>query len=387
MLLYAERQEAHPIRLSTFILTEMDQILACWDEYARTMTPAADQMSLRALRDHSEEMLRAVAADIDSPQTDVEQVEKSQGESTTDPSDSAASDHGHLRHFANFTLIQLSSEFRALRASVLRLWLHQVETVSPAVLDDVVRFNEAIDQALAESIVTYSERSSHSRDLFDAILGHDLRGPLSAMSMAGELLTLDDLPAGKAVELGGRIMSSARYMSSMVDDMLEFARTRLGNTPIPIQREMVNIETVCSRAIADAAAMHRGCVFELATEGRNEAFIDADRTRQLLMNLLGNAGQHGARGRPVQLVAKADDAQTVFRVVNEGPEIPANLLETIFEPLVRLNAELEAQTHRTTSLGLGLHIAREIATAHGGSITAQSENELTTFTVTFPAAT
>jgi signal transduction histidine kinase len=363
----------------------MDQILACWDDYARTMTPAADQMSLQALRDHSEEMLRAVAADIDSPQTDDEQVEKSQGESTGDPADSAASDHGHFRHSANFTLIQLSSEFRALRASVLRLWLRQIETVSPDVLDDVVRFNEAIDQALAESIVTYSERSSHSRDLFDAILGHDLRGPLSAMSMAGELLALENVPAAKAAELGARIMSSARYMSSMVDDMLEFARTRLSNTPIPIQPKMANIQAICCGAINDAAAMHRGCTFELITEGEGEAFVDPDRTQQLLMNLLGNAGQHGAQGRPVRLFADVDRARTVFRVVNEGPDIPADLLETIFEPLVRISAEMESATHRTTSLGLGLHIAREIASSHGGSIGVQSRNQLTTFTVSFPA--
>lgn len=207
------------------------------------------------------------------------------------------------------------------------------------------------------------------------------------MAIAGEILTLGNMPANKAVELGERIMSSAQYMSSMVDDMLEFARTRLGNTPIPIQREMVNIKSVCSRAITDAAAMHRGCVFELTAEGKGEAFIDADRTRQLLMNLLGNAGQHGAPGRPVKLYAKVDEAETVFRVINEGPEIPANLLETIFEPLVRLNAEVESQVHRTTSLGLGLHIAREIAVSHGGSITVQSENQLTTFTVAFPATT
>jgi signal transduction histidine kinase len=385
LLLYAEPPEAQPIKLSKFILDEMDRILACWDEYARTMTPAADQMSLRALRDHSEEMLRAVAADIDSPQTDDEQVEKSQGESLVDVSSSAASEHGHFRHFANFTLIQLSSEFRALRASVLRLWLQQVETVSPDVLDDVVRFNEAIDQALAESIVTYSDRAAHSRDLFDALLGHDLRGPLSAMSMAGELLTLENVPALKAAELGGRIMSSARYMSSMVDDMLEFARTRLGNTPIPIQPEMANIKAICSRAINDAAAMHRDCVFELVVEGKEEAFLDPDRTQQLLMNLLGNAGQHGARGRPVQLFARMEEAKTIFQVVNEGPEIPADLLDTIFEPLVRLSAELESATHRTTSLGLGLHIAREIATSHGGSITVESRDQRTTFTVVFPA--
>ena len=134
----------------------MEPILECWDEYARTMKPAADEMSLQALRDHSEAMLRAVAADIEVPQSKREQFEKSQGDSDEDRT-SAASEHGHLRHASNFTLIQLSSEFRALRASVLRLWLKQVEQVTPEVLEDVIRFNEAIDQALAESIVTYSD--------------------------------------------------------------------------------------------------------------------------------------------------------------------------------------------------------------------------------------
>jgi signal transduction histidine kinase len=374
-----------PIKLSTFILDQMDQILACWDDYALTMTPAADKMSLHALRDHSEAMLRAVALDIDSPQTGREQRDKSQGGSTEDASNSAASEHGHLRHASNFTLIQLSSEFRALRASVLRLWLQQVERVTPSVLDEVIRFNEAIDQALAESIVTYSDRATHSRDMFDAILGHDLRGPLSAMSLAGELLQRGDMPAAKAMALGGRIRSSALYMSSMVGDMLEFARIRLGQASIPVQPQMTDVESVCSGAIADAAAMHPGSHFELHIEGHPQAWLDANRMRQLLMNLLGNAGQHGARGRPVKLLAIADDVQTVFRVVNEGPDIPQELLHTIFEPMVRLEANEEAPTARSTSLGLGLHIAREIAVAHGGSIGARSESQVTTFTVRVPA--
>ena len=360
----------------------MAPILECWDEYASTMTPAADEMSLQALRDHSEAMLRAVALDIDSPQTQREQFQKSQGESDEDAS-SAASEHGHLRHASNFTLIQLSSEFRALRASVLRLWLRQVEQVTPDVLEDVIRFNEAIDQALAESIVTYSARSSHSRDLFDAILGHDLRGPLSAMSLAGELLGREDMPA-RAMELGGRIRSSARYMSAMVSDMLEFARARLGNTHITVNPHTASIESVCSGALSDAVAMHPGSRFEMRLEGRPEAWIDADRTRQLLMNLLGNAGQHGAREVPVELHAHADEHETTFRVVNHGPVIPAGHLRNIFEPLVRLSSEPEDDGNRATSLGLGLHIAREIAAAHEGTITAQSEDGITTFTVRLP---
>ncbi|MET0892085.1 MAG: HAMP domain-containing sensor histidine kinase [Pseudoxanthomonas sp.] len=361
----------------------MERILTCWDEYAQTMSPAADEMSLHALRDHSEAMLRAVALDIDSPQSKREQREKSLGESDEDGS-SAASEHGHLRHASNFTLIQLSSEFRALRASVLRLWLKHVETVTPDVLDDVIRFNEAIDQALAESIVTYAARAEHSRDLFDAILGHDLRGPLSAMSLSGELLTRGGMPAAKAVEMGARVTSSARYMASMVDDMLEFARTRLGSAPMPLHLRPASIESICSGAISDAAAMHPRSRFEMQLEGGPEASIDADRVRRLLMNLLGNAGQHGTPDRPVILHAQAGESETIFRVINEGRDIPSGHLRNIFEPLVRLNSEKEDDGIRTTSLGLGLHIARQIAAAHGGSITAESAKGQTTFTVRLP---
>lgn len=379
--------EATPIRLSQFILEEMDQILASWDEYALTMTPAADEMSLLALRDHSEEMLRAVAADIESPQTEQERIEKSQGDSEDDPSDSAAADHGHLRHASRFTLIQLSSEFRALRASVLRLWLQQADRSAPAVLEQVIRFNESIDQALSESIITYSARESHSRDMFDAILGHDLRGPLSAITLAAEMLLLEDLPATKAKVLGGRIKSSALYMSSMVGDILEFARIRLGNAPIPVHPEMVELKPICMGAIADAAAMHPHSDIALHIEGNREAWLDANRMRQLLTNLLGNAAQHGTRDRPIDFFVSADDRQTVFRIVNEGPDIPQDLLRDIFEPMVRGEPEEETLSHRTTSLGLGLHIAREIAESHGGSISVESEGQITTFTVRMPGQT
>jgi signal transduction histidine kinase len=373
------------IRLSTFIVDEMDQILACWDAYARTMTPAADGMSLAALRNHSEAMLRAVALDIDSPQTRNEQRDKSQGLATGDASGTAASEHGYFRQASNYTLLQLSAEFRALRASVLRLWLQRIERVTPIVLDDVIRFNEAIDQAVAESIVTYSAQATHSRDMFDAILGHDLRGPLSAMSLAGELLQKQDMPAAGVAALGVRVRSSALYMSSMVDDMLEFARIRLGQTRIPVHPQLADLESICSGAIADAASVHPGSRFELQMEGPREAWVDPNRMRQLLMNLLGNAGQHGARDRPVRLLVKVDELQTLFRVVNEGADIPSHLLHTIFEPLVRLQAEAESPTHRTTSLGLGLHIAREIAVSHGGSIDVRSEAQVTTFSVHIPA--
>ncbi|HSP01643.1 MAG TPA: histidine kinase dimerization/phospho-acceptor domain-containing protein, partial [Thioalkalivibrio sp.] len=223
------------MKLSVFIVERMEQILAHWDEYARKVAPESEDMSHQELRDHAEEMLRTVALDIESPQSARQQARKSEGGDDDKGASSAASKHGRLRQQSNFTLLQMSSEFRALRATVLRLWLQQLDALSPEVLEDVIRFNESIDQALAESIVTFSERADQSRDLFGAILGHDLRGPLSSISLAGDILEGQLLSAGKVVELGANIKRSARFMTSMVDDMLGFARTRMGEDGIPVE--------------------------------------------------------------------------------------------------------------------------------------------------------
>lgn len=372
------------MRLSAFILSHMQQILIEWDVYARTMTPDANDMSQPALRDHAEEMLRAVALDIETTQTEVEQHKKSLGESDDADATSAASVHGGIRHDALFTLAQLNAEFRAVRASVLHLWLEHAQGSSQEVLSEVMRFNEAIDQALAESIATFSERADYARDMFDAILGHDLRGPLSTITLAGELLTRNELRPDKVRELGHRVHGAARYMTAMVSDLLEFARSRLGGVTLPVTLEMADLEEVCKAAIVDAQAMHPHCEFEFVADAPVSACVDADRIHQLLVNLLGNAGQHGAPGRPVEMRIVGDENEAVLRVVNQGSQIPATSLKRIFEPMVQLKPNGDSGSSVATSLGLGLHIAREIAQAHGGSITAESDEHHTTFTVRIP---
>ena len=374
------------VRLSAFITGHMDRILAAWDEYARTMSPAADDMSLLALRDHAEEMLRAIALDIETPQTEAQRHDKSLGGSDDARATTAASVHGGVRHDSRFTLVQLNGEFRALRASVLHLWLEHASSDSRQVLADVMRFNEALDQALAESVVTFSARADYARNMFDAILGHDLRGPLSTITMSGELLTRHELRADKAKDLGVRITSAARYMSSLVNDLLEFARLGLGGASLPVHPEIVEVEEICNDALNHARAMHPQCTFELAagSQARSSACMDADRVHQLLVNLLGNAGQHGAAGRPVRLHIAGDNDVVTLSVVNEGARIPEASLKQIFQPLVRLSSVTDSQGMVAGSLGLGLYIAREIAEAHGGTIAAESDDQHTTFSVRLP---
>jgi hypothetical protein len=146
------------MRLSTFIESSLEDILREWDAFARTLFPATDKLSALLLRDHAREMLVELIEDIRTPQSPQEQADKSKGEvSPYHPDDSAANVHGVIRHDDGFSVSQVAAEFRALRATVLRLWLPRISEMSKEVVLDIVRFNEAIDEALADSIVTYRD--------------------------------------------------------------------------------------------------------------------------------------------------------------------------------------------------------------------------------------
>src|SRR3569832_143442 len=146
-----------------------------------------------------------------------------------DEPESGASIHETLRHESGFTMVQLLAEFRALRATVLRLWLPHAAQATETTINDVLRFNEAIDQAVAESTARFTERTTQPRDTFLAILGHDLRTPLAAMAMAGDYLSMPKIGTPQTCEVGQRVKRSAATMRSMVNDMLEYARTQLGS--------------------------------------------------------------------------------------------------------------------------------------------------------------
>jgi signal transduction histidine kinase len=373
------------MRLDRFIHAHMEAILAEWQAFAETLLPAAGTMTNLALRDHARQILLAIALDIETTQNPEEQIQKSQGQAPEEGgADSPASIHGALRHASNFSLLQLSAEFRALRATVLRLWLPQVSQMSPGTADQMVRFNEAIDQALAESVVTYSARADQMRELFLAILGHDLRAPLSTMSIAGELLLNPRLEHGKAAEHGARIKRGARLMATMVDDLIGYTRTQLAGG-LPTVLATADIGAICQAAADDAGSTHPRRRFELALAGDLAGQFDAVRLQQLLTNLMINAAQYGDKDSPVRISALGTQDAVTIEVNNDGPVIPPASLEAIFSPLVQLPADDEAEGRPRTSLGLGLFIAREIALAHGGTLAAASSlAQGTTLTVRLP---
>ncbi|MCW2763298.1 MAG: putative two-component sensor histidine kinase, partial [Marmoricola sp.] len=298
----------------------------------------------------------------------------------------AASTHGTLRQGSGFTLIQLTAEYRALRASVLRLWLPQVAQMTKAAAADMVRFNEAIDQALSESVLTYSRHAAVVRDTFLAILGHDLRSPLATMVMVGDSLTQASIGNDVTLQLGLRVKRSGATMSAMVNDLLEYARSQLDGH-LPIARAEVDVKEVCQAALDDATASHPACPFELHASGDCKGNFDKLRLQQVFSNLLNNAAQYRRTDRSVSINVEGTPDALLVNVRNFGPVIPPASIKTIFEPLVQLPLAEQQSGRPSTSLGLGLFIAREITHAHGGSISVESsESTGTIFCVHLPRA-
>jgi signal transduction histidine kinase len=372
------------MRLSQFIIENVEPILREWEAFARTMIPPAETMSIPELRNHAHEILLAIAAEMELAQSEDQREAKSKGLAEPRAKTSFASEHGGLRQRVGFDLNQLSAEYRALRASVLRLWMVRAGTVDATVLEEVARFNEGIDQSLAEAMLAYSERMANSRDTFLAVLGHDLRSPLGALNSCVHLLghVVDGKPNARALRVAKQSIAS---ISDMITDLLEYTRTRLGRG-VEVAPQPGNIGAVCEEVFDQICAAYPLRKFEVDIDPAVSMEFDAPRMRQVLTNLLSNAVQHGDPAFPVMLTLCREKRTAVLTVKNRGTPIPPDSMQVIFNPLVQvLSTESEPHERPATSLGLGLFIAREIVKGHAGTITVTSSlNEGTSFVVTLP---
>ena len=371
------------LNLSDFITAHIEEILTEWEAFAKTLLPAAAEMSPSELRDHAKQLLRAIATDLETDQTGREQTEKSKGLKGL-PARSAAIDHGKGREASGFSLVQLVAEYRALRASVLRLWPPPSDPITKATMDELTRFNEAIDQALSESVQIFSDHAQRRRETFLAMLGHDLRTPLQVITSAGEYLSGARVQQDDIEETGVRIKRNTVRMAAMVNDLLEYSRVQLGGT-MKVARTTLNLKELAEAALLDAGAAYPDCPFELVAAGDLTASVDGARVLQLLINLLTNAAIYRDKTCSVTLAIKGDPHEIVVNVINRGPVIAPEFFEAIFNPLVQLTSTAADSNRPATSLGLGLHIARSIAVAHNGDISVSStKKEGTVFAVRLP---
>jgi signal transduction histidine kinase len=366
------------LRLADFILSDMERILAKWEAFAATCSPATASMTSSQLRDHAKQILEAVAADLRTYQSPEEQADKSMGLAAASfgAPETAAQTHAVLRAKDGYDINQLASEYRALRASVLSLWIESCQS-APPFLQDVIRFNEAIDQAVAESISHYSAWVERARNLLLGSLSHDMRSPLQTVRMTAVLL--GHLNAGDAVSAAsGRLIRSGAQLQSLLDDLVDFNRTKLG-LGISIVPSPVDLAEICAQELEQLGAAYPDSRLQLTVEGDCHGTFDARRIRQVIGNLVTNAIQYGAPGVPVRVGVVGEETDLLLEVSNDGPVIGRETLMQLFEPLKRATAN----PHHP-GLGLGLYIVREIAKGHGGVAEARSDDHETVFSVRVP---
>jgi signal transduction histidine kinase len=370
-------------RLGAFIRENTEQILSEWESFARAM-PIAQSMDIAALRDHAIAMLEAIATDLETPQAVGEETAKSMGHADAPASgeDTAAQEHGAGRAVSGFSVEQMVAEFRALRASVIRLWMAQSERVCADDLDDMTRFNEAIDQSIAESIARYETKVSRSKERFIAILGHDLKNPIGSIINATEFMVeigheKGDLPEPYLGLVTG-VGKTSRRMNQMVHDLLDFARTSFGDA-IPIVRADMDAGRTIVDVQAEVSAVYPESRIETDLDGDLRGNWDSARLAQALTNLVANAAQHGEPDGIIRIAARGLPTEVVISVTNHGPAIPQAEIGHLFDAMKK-SEQLRRVDDR--HLGLGLYIVEKIVEAHGGSIAVQSsETTGTVFTI------
>jgi signal transduction histidine kinase len=359
------------MRLSDFIETNLESILIAWEGFARDIDIPMQELGAKGLRKHAEQLLIAAAQDMRSPQTERQQIRKSQGLAPASENESAAQIHAVLRLMDGFTMDQMVSEYRALRSNVLRLWLAGEKIGTPSQIDDMVRFNEAFDQALVESISAYGRAVETTRKMVLGALGHDLRAPLSAILMGSDLLQKSQHLLDREKDVAAQVATSARRASRMISDLIDLARCNLGNG-IPVVKKPTELNLICRTLIHELQAGEPNATIIFEDIDQVVGRFDPERISQVFTNLIGNALRHGDLAHPIRVALKGDADIMRFEVYNTGKPIDPAAIPSLFDPERRYSGYSQADSQTTHGLGLGLFIAAEIVASHGGRISVTS---------------
>jgi signal transduction histidine kinase len=258
---------------------------------------------------------------------------------------------------------------------------------TPKTLDTLKLFAELLsgqidaEQRLSdvETALLQERENAELREQFIAVLGHDLRTPLSSMLLGTETiahLSTDE----KITAVASRIARSGRRIASLVDDVLDFTHGKMGGA-LPVDRQRTNeLADALQHVVAELSAAHAGRTIETAIAFDGPVFCDPRRIAQLLSNLVVNAILHGSPDTPVLVRAGDGGGTLTISVSNAGTPIPRDTAARLFRPFWRGEG-----ASKSGGLGLGLYIASEIARSHDGAITVESNDERTVFTLTVAA--
>ncbi|MBK0393774.1 sensor histidine kinase [Ramlibacter algicola] len=371
--------------IADFTEQQLGPIVDEWVEFARTRVPPSHDFTREELADHAKVLLLAIAADMRQAQGAEARHDKAQGNQAGNAPalTRIAREHAAQRFEQGFSFDHLVSEFRALRASVIRRWVARPQQPDRSDLEEMTRFGEAMDQALYESASLYARKVEDSRNLLLGVLGHDLRTPIGVVQMSARYLLQSDTLDGPQTKAVARILTSSERMTSMVKDILDFTQTAFGVT-LPISPAPADMEAIARSIVGEVTTLRPDCHVDLSVAGDLHGRWDGDRISQMLANLLANAAQHGDASEPIIVRVRGEGDKVTFSVTNKGTPIPANAQKTLFLPLRQAPASEGERKAGSSGLGLGLYITREIAMAHGGSIEVASDDKSTSFLVRLP---
>ncbi len=230
--------------------------------------------------------------------------------------------------------------------------------------------------ALAQELKERTE-TLRLNEIFLAVLGHDLRSPLSAIINWGLILQRSQ-DVSRVPEIGKRLQASGRRMQQLIEDLLDVARSRLGGG-IALRRTQCDVGQVAQRIVEERQIEAGADRVRFERNGNLVGRWDADRLGQVISNLLGNALQHGTPREPIDVTLEGTEAEAVYLKISNGGTIPSKLLPHLFDPF-RAGRE---PSGREGGLGLGLYIVHQIVAAHGGAIAVRSEAR-TVFEVRLP---
>lgn len=379
------------MRLADFIQAKKEPILQLWEEFARTLAPAQPVLSSKELRNHGAELLEAIATDMRTPQTGDEQAEKSKGKGPYGPEDVVGAEHGSTRLGAGFSIEQVVAEYRALRASVFRLWAESQPEIGPIAAEEVTRFNEAIDQLLAASVGRFAKESREAleekqrrKDYFLATLAHELRNPLAPIAAGAALLKAhanDEERVNRVSEIIGR---QASYLSGLLDDLLDISRITRG--VIELQTEPQDMEQVIADAVEQVGPVVQARGHQLTVRpSPGQAIVAGDRKRlvQVVANLLHNAAKYTPPGGRITLAVEVQPDSLTVTVEDNGVGMVPGLVASAFEPF---SQGRPAIGQLTEGLGLGLAVVKRLVELHGGEVSCSSggPHRGSRFTVSLP---
>ena len=216
------------------------------------------------------------------------------------------------------------------------------------------------------------------RDQFIAILGHDLRNPLGAITSSAQLMLkmpLDD----RLTKLARIVKNSSYRINGLIENVLDFARGRLGEG-ITLDTQQEYLKDSLNQVITELQTSWPDCQINFEAHLETPVDCDARRISQLFSNLLGNALTHGDKTAPIDVLADSREGLFLLSVTNRGSKIPDAALKQLFQPFSRGKVKKDQQ-----GLGLGLYIASQIAFAHGGTLSVDSTDEQTSFSLKLPA--